>query len=65
LAYYLHLKYTRGDIKMNLGWICGFFIGILGIIGRFTWIPWVSPYNYWLLLIGFFLVALSGGNRRF
>lgn len=50
---------------MNLGWICGFVIGILGVIGRFTWIPWVSQYNYWLLLIGFFLVSLSGGNRRF
>ncbi|MBQ4513587.1 MAG: hypothetical protein II969_11395 [Anaerolineaceae bacterium] len=49
---------------MNIGWVLGFFIGILGIIGRFTWIPWVTPYNYYLLLIGFIVVSLSG-NRRF
>ncbi len=52
-------------VIMNLGWICGFFIGILGIIARFTYIPWASQYNYLLLLIGFLLVSLSGGNRRF
>ena len=52
---------------MNLGWICGFVLGILAIIGRFTWIPWVSvpQYNYWILAVGFFLVSLSSNNRRF
>ena len=45
---------------MNLGWICGFFVGILGIISHFTYIHMASEYNYWLLVIGFFLVSLSG-----
>ena len=52
-----------GRCIMNVGWICGFFIGILGIIGHFTYIHMVSEYNYWLLMIGFFLVSLSGTRR--
>ncbi len=48
---------------MNVGWICGFFVGILGIISHFTYIHMASEYNYWLLVIGFFLVSLSGTRR--
>ena len=66
MAHYLHNKYyilCRKDQSMNLGWICGFFVGILGIISHFTYIHMASEYNYWLLVIGFFLVSLSGPRR--
>lgn len=46
---------------MNLDFICGFIIGILSIIGRFIYIPWISfpRYNYGILVVGFFLVCLG------
>ena len=59
---------------MNVGWICGFIIGVLGIIGHFVVNPYgtyshflvlIRQYDFWLLVIGFFLVSLSGGNRRY
>lgn len=59
---------------MNIGWICGFVLGMLGIIGHFVY-PTLNPYsssflitiaryNYWLLVIGFLIVSLSS-NRRY
>lgn len=50
---------------MNGGWIFGFFIGVLGIIAHFTYIPMASEYNYWLLLVGFFLVCLNSRFYRY
>jgi hypothetical protein len=44
--------------KSNI-WIIAMIAGILGIAGHFTHIPFVSEYNYWLLLIGFVLLALG------
>ena len=51
--------------SMDLGWFLGFMIGIVAIVSRFKYIAYVTPYNYWLLVIGFLLVSLSGGSRRF
>jgi hypothetical protein len=38
-------------------WILGLILGILGIIGHF--IPSLSMVGFWLLLIGFALLALG------
>lgn len=59
----IKLYFVQEGFFMNLGWICGFFVGILGIISHFTYIHMASEYNYWLLVIGFFLVSLSGPRR--
>jgi len=40
-------------------WLIAMITGIAGIAGHFTSIPFVSVYNYWLLLIGFVLLALG------
>lgn len=45
---------------MNVGWVLGFALGLIGIISHFTWIPGASPYNYWLLVFGFLIVSVSG-----
>lgn len=44
---------------MSAGWIFGFFLGVLGIISHFTYIRFASEYNYWLLVVGFFLVCIN------
>jgi hypothetical protein len=40
-------------------WVLGLILGLLGIIGHFIKIPFVTEYNYILLLIGFTLLALG------
>ncbi len=59
---------------MNVGWICGFIIGILGIIGHFVINPMgtyshflvlINRYDFVLLMVGFFLVSLSSNSRRY
>ncbi len=50
---------------MNGGWVFGFFLGVLGIISHFTYIPFFSEYNYWFLVIGFFLVSLNSRFYRY
>lgn len=40
-------------------WILGLILGILGIIGHFAAVPFISEYNYMLLLIGYVLLALG------
>ena len=40
-------------------WIIGLILGILGIIGHFVSVDFLTTYNYWLLLAGFVLLALG------
>jgi len=40
-------------------WIIALVIGVLGIIGNFVEIPFLTEYNYWLLLTGFVLLGLG------
>ncbi len=43
----------------NNTWIIAVIIGLLGIIGNFVSIPVVSEYSFWLVVIGFVLLALA------
>ena len=40
-------------------WIIGLILGILGIIGHFVTVDFLTTYNYWLLFAGFILLALG------
>ncbi len=40
-------------------WIIGLISGILGIIGHFVSVDFLTTYNYWFLLAGFVLLALG------
>jgi len=43
----------------HITWILGLIFGILGIIGHYHYFPYLSEYNYILLLFGFVLLALG------
>ncbi len=40
-------------------WSLAVIIGILGILGKFIAIPYLSVYACWLLLIAFVILALA------
>lgn len=44
-------------------WLVGIIIGLLGILAHFVHIDQVSEYNYWMLLIGFALLAIGTSFR--
>jgi len=43
----------------KITWIIGLICGILGIIGHFAHIQFLSEHSFTLLLIGFFLLAVG------
>lgn len=44
----------------QITWIIGLISGILGIVGHYTDVPFLTEHNYTLLLIGF--IALAAGT---
>ncbi len=40
-------------------WIISVILGILGIIGKFVAIPFVSAYAFWLVTAGFVILAVA------
>jgi hypothetical protein len=48
----------------KLVWIIGLLLGILGILGHFVRIDFLSIYDFWLLLAGFALLAIGTSYRR-
>lgn len=51
------MKYPSSPKKIT--WIIGMVLGILGIIGHFVNVPFLSEHNYTLLLIGFIVLAVG------
>ncbi|MDO4566728.1 MAG: hypothetical protein Q4B42_05295 [Oscillospiraceae bacterium] len=43
----------------KLTWLIALILGVLGIVGSFTAIPFVSAYAFWFLAAGFALLALG------
>lgn len=43
----------------KITWILGLILGILGIIGHFAHIQFLSEHSFTLLLIGFVLLAVG------
>jgi len=43
----------------QITWIIGIIAGILGIIGHYTHVQFLTEYNYTLLLIGFIVLAVG------
>ncbi|WP_373521839.1 hypothetical protein [Aquiflexum sp.] len=44
---------------MKITWIIGLICGILGIIGHFTQVQYLSEHSFTLLLIGFLALAVG------
>lgn len=66
MKYLLHLIDTNQKLNImkpsaptKLVWIIALLLGIIGIIGHFITIEYVSGISYWLLLAGFALLAIG------
>ena len=46
-------------------WIIGLILGILGIIGHYVNLDFISTYNYLFLVAGFVLLAVGTTFREF
>jgi len=45
-------------------WLAAVIIGGLGVLTHFVPVAGLSLYNYWLLLIGFFLLVVGTSYRQ-
>ncbi len=43
----------------TITWIIGLIAGILGIIGHYTQVEFLTEHNYILLLVGFIVLAVG------
>lgn len=50
---------TAPSSPKKITWIIGLVCGILGIIGHYVHVQFLSEYNYVLLLTGFIALALG------
>jgi hypothetical protein len=48
----------------QITWIIGLICGILGIIGHFVDVPFLTEYSFILLLVGFVALALGTTFRQ-
>lgn len=55
---------TTPSSPKKITWIIGIVLGLLGILGHYTYIDVLSEYNYLLLLIGFIVLALGTTFRE-
>ena len=40
-------------------WVVGVIIGVLGILGYFVAIPFVTLHAFWFVVVGFVILALA------
>lgn len=43
----------------QVAWIISLVVGILGIVGYFVAIPFISVYAFWLVVVAFALLVLA------
>jgi hypothetical protein len=48
----------------RITWIIGLVCGVLGIIGHYANVSFLTEYNYTLLLIGFIVLAVGTTFRE-
>ncbi|MBE9525278.1 MAG: hypothetical protein IMY76_09270 [Chloroflexi bacterium] len=49
----------RLDAPRTSVWWIAVAIGLLGLVGNFVTIPFVSGFAFWFVVIGFILLAIS------
>ncbi len=49
----------KTNAPKSVVWLIAVIIGVLGILGALVSIPIVSAYAFWLVTIGFIVLALS------
>ena len=55
---------TAPSSPKKITWIIGLSLGILGIIGHFAVVEFLTENNYFLLLAGFIVLALGTTFRE-
>ncbi|MDD8020966.1 MAG: hypothetical protein PHU81_07280 [Acidobacteriota bacterium] len=40
-------------------WWISIIIGLLGVVGKFVAIPFLTPNSWWLVLVGFIILGLA------
>jgi len=48
----------------KITWIIGLLCGVLGIIGHYANVSFLTEYNYTLLLVGFLVLAVGTTFRE-
>jgi hypothetical protein len=49
----------RTNAPKSIVWLIAVILGVLGILGALVSIPVVSAYAFWLVTVGFVILALS------
>lgn len=49
----------RLSAPKQITWWIAVILGVLGILGHFLALPFVSTYSFWLVAIAFVLLALA------
>mgnify|MGYP007068086758 CR=1 FL=1 len=49
----------RTNAPRSIVWWISVVIGVLGIIGKFIALPVLTAYSWWLVAIGFVILALA------
>ncbi|WP_200820610.1 hypothetical protein [Algoriphagus boritolerans] len=49
----------KPSAPQKITWIIGILCGILGILGHFAQIQFISEYSFTLLMVGFIALALG------
>ncbi len=55
---------TAPSSPKRITWIIGLTLGILGIIGHYARVDFLTEYNYALLLAGFIVLAVGTTFRE-
>jgi hypothetical protein len=50
---------VKTSAPKQITWIIAIIVGLLGIIGHFVAIPFASMNSFWLVTVGFILLALG------
>lgn len=56
---------AKASAPKHFVWIIGLILGILGIIGHFTSIGFITPNSFYLLFGGFAFLALGTSFKDF
>jgi hypothetical protein len=49
----------KPSAPQKITWIIGMILGILGILGHFAQVEFISEYSFTLLMVGFIALALG------
>jgi hypothetical protein len=55
----LNQNIMKPSAPQKITWIIGLILGILGILGHFAQVEFISAYSFPLLMVGFIALALG------